>query len=814
MISPFKKSMVAFLLAVIIFSAAAGQENRNNISGSVKNSEKPVARATAALLRLPDSVIIKYAATDEKGYFEFENQQPGSYLVKISSVGFEELSTPAFVLGKTDNIALGSLSMVIAVKQLEIAVIRSRKPLIQVSADKVIFNVENSINAVGNNALELLRKSPGVTINSNDNINLKGKNGVAIYIDGKPTYLANDQLIEYLKSLNSGNIEAIEIISNPGASYEAAGSAGIINIRMKKNRKKGFNGSLSLGYIQWYSAKTSNSFNLNYRNNKVNAFGSYSNSLGIYRKTLTGSRVQIDSLYDIYNFNTNDRRSHNFKTGADFFLNKRNTVGVMIMGSYLKGRVLYTGISNIKGVNDATFSEVLESGNDVKSNIKNYNFNINYKYADTAGKVLNIDLDRGIFDATGTSVQPNTYRNPATGQVNAIRNFSNNTPINIDIYSAKLDYEQPFKKGRLGLGLKSSYVKSDNTFEYFDEYPVKVLVLNKSNSFGYRENINAAYANYNVSVKDRWNFQGGVRLEHTSSEGNLINYDISVHNPDANVKRNYLDFFPSTAITWKVNDSNNLNLTYSRRIDRPTYQDLNPFENKLDELSYEQGNAFLRPQYSQKIELTHTYKNFLNTSLNYSFTKDFVAVINDTINRKGVLISPRNLENQRMIGIVITASVPVTKWMESYFYAGFNRQYLKSNIGPGKIVDITFNTFAAYAQNSINLGKGYSAEISGWFLSGGLWGVFRETSNGSFDVAFQKKILRNTGTLKLAFNDVFFTTPTTSTSTFGGSYLSFRNKSENRVVRLSFSWRFGRSEVQSARERSTGSESESGRIRN
>jgi iron complex outermembrane recepter protein len=809
-----RKNVVAVLLGLFMLSSMAAQEKRNYVSGNIKNNEKAVPRATVVLFRIIDSVAVKFTATDEKGFFDFDNQPAGHYVLKITSIGYEDLSTSSFNLGDRDTIAMGTIQLTIAAKQLDEAVLRSRKPLIQIKNDRLIFNVENSISAIGNNAFELLRKSPGVTISSNDNIALKGKSGVNIYIDGKPTNLASDQLIEYLKTLNSGNIEAIEIISNPGASFEASGTAGIINIRMKKNKRKGFNGSLSLGYIQWYTAKTSNSFNLNYRNSKINAFGSYSNSFGIYRKTLEGYRIQIDSLYDIYNTNRNNRKTHNFKTGMDYFINPRNTIGVMVNGSYLDGRVIYKGESNIRGVNNASISEILNSENDVKSHLNNLNVNLNYKFADTTGKVVNVDIDRAIFRATGTSFQPNTYIDPANGQVKYIRNFSNNTPVDIDIYTAKVDFETNLKKGRIAFGIKSSYVKSANTFEFFDEYPVRKLLADKSNLFNYDEYINAGYTNYTVSLSQKWDLQAGLRLEHTYSRGVLTRYDNTQAGTDDNVKRNYLNLFPSTAITWKANDKNSFNLTFSRRINRPTYQDLNPFENKLDELSYEKGNAFLKPQYSNSTELTHTFKNFLNTAINYSFTSNFVAVVNDTINRKGVLISPRNLDKQRMLGIVITANVPITKWLESYFYAGLNKQWLQSNIAPGKIVDIGFTTFAGYMQHSLNLGKGYSAEVSAWFLSGGLWGIFRESSNGSFDFAIQKRILKNTASVKLAFNDILFTTPNSSTSDFGGSFLTFRNMSENRLVRLSFNWRFGRSEVQAARERSTGSDSESGRIRN
>src|SRR5690349_22306886 len=260
---------VLLLSAGLFLVLSVSAQHPNKISGGVTNGEQPLYGVTVSLLKASDSSLSKITSTGKKGTFEFESQEPGQYLIKLTFVGYTDKFLPFFDLKSTDTIYAGIQQMSVIAKTLGEVVVNSRKPLIEVKADKMIFNVEGSINAVGNNALELLRRTPGVTVTNDDNISLKGKSGVNIYIDGRPTYLAPGQLSEYLRSLSSSNIESIEIISNPGARYDAAGSAGIINIRMKKNQKIGFNGSLTAGFIQGVTPKTNNSVNLNYRSKRI-----------------------------------------------------------------------------------------------------------------------------------------------------------------------------------------------------------------------------------------------------------------------------------------------------------------------------------------------------------------------------------------------------------------------------------------------------------------------------------------------------------------------------------------------------------------
>ena len=501
----------------------------------------------------------------------------------------------------------------------------------------------------------------------------------------------------------------------------------------------------------------------------------------------------------------------NAKLGADLFLNSKNTLGFLVTTNFNDNDWTSESNTNISYNPTKQFVKKLVALNTIPGSRTNMNSNINYRYADTSGKEINFDADYGLFRGTGRSFQPNNYLDNSGNMLSQVinRNF---TPTDIDIYTAKVDVDQPKWKGKLGYGAKFSYVKTKNTFDFFNDINgVPVKILSRSNSFTYKENVNAAYVNYQRQFSPKWSLQTGLRMEQTNSEGILTRAD-GIMQADNTVKRSYLDFFPSAALTWTVDQKNTLNLTFSRRIDRPTYQDLNPFENKLDELTYEKGNAFLRPQYTNTVELSHTFKYMLNTTIGYSHVKDFATQTTDTTNN-ATYVQQRNLATQRILSFSIGSPLPIAKWWNGYANVWYNYQMFNGKIGANEI-KTEIPMFGAYMQHTFTLGKGYNAELSGWFSGPNVWGAtWRTKSLGGLDLGFQKQILKKQGTLKLSVTDIFFTNPWTATSNFGGLFINGRGQNESRTVRLSFSWRFGNNQVKAARQRQTGLESEAKRIK-
>jgi hypothetical protein len=340
-----------------------------------------------------------------------------------------------------------------------------------------------------------------------------------------------------------------------------------------------------------------------------------------------------------------------------------------------------------------------------------------------------------------------------------------------------------------------------------------VLDVTKSNKFDYTENVNAAYINYQRQLNAKWSLQAGLRAEQTNSEGNLSRTD-GQQQEDDNVKKNYLDFFPSAALTININQTHTLNLTYSRRIDRPTYQDLNPFENKLDELTYEKGNAFLRPQYTNIIELTHTFKGMINTSVSYSHVKDFATQVTDTANRNATFVQQQNLATQQQYSANIGAPISVAKWWNGYANVWYNYQKFDGTIGK-TAVSRGYSLYGMYMQNTFTLGKkGTSAELTGFFNGPNVWGgTWRTKAQGGVDVGMQQNLFNKKASLKMSVTDVFHTMPWSATNDFGGLRIKASGAWESRTFRLTFNYRFGSNDVKQARQRKTGLESESGRIK-
>lgn len=800
-----------FFILCILVAAFSANSAAQGISGNVKDpAGKGIASVTIALLQAKDSSLVKTGLTDADGQFQVTTSRSGKFIVSYNMIGYEKRYSAVFELNG-GNVDLGSVTLEQQSKKLQDVTVTSRKPMIEVKADKTVFNVENSINATGSNALELLQKSPGIQVDNNENISMKGKSGVKIYIDGKPTQLNAKDLAAYLKGINSNDVEAIEMISNPSAKYDASGNAGIINIRLKKNKKFGTNGSVTAGFVQGVTPKGNGSVNLNYRDKKVNLFGNVSGNMGMNENDLDLYRVQKDSIYDQHSANRNNDKNLNLKAGADYFIDSRNTIGFLVRGSFSNNEWTSNSRTDVYYQPTGQYIKTLQAYNSIPGHRNNVNTNINYRYADTSGREVNFDADYGTFRGVGNSYQPNYYTDKNGSPLYEVIN-RNYTPTDIDIYTAKIDAEQPAWKGKLGFGAKFSYVKTTNTFDFFNDIAgVPVKQLSRSNSFTYKENVNAAYVNFQRQINAKWSVQAGVRMEQTASEGVLTRADGIVQS-DNSVKKNYVDFFPSGALTWNVSQKHSLNLTYSRRIDRPSYQDLNPFENKLDELTYEKGNAFLRPQYTDNIELTHTFMSMINTTVGYSHVKDYATQTTDTANN-ATFIQQKNLATQNIISFSIGSPLPIAKWWNGYANIWYNYQMFKGQIGANAI-KTNIPLVGAYMQHTFTLGHEYSAELSGWFNGPSVWGATWKTkSQGGVDIGLQKQLFNKKGTVKISATDIFHTNPWTATSDFGGLYIRGGGRWESQTVRLSFTYRFGSNQVKAARQRQTGLESESKRIK-
>lgn len=805
---------MSFFAAILLSATAQAQ----TIKGFVKQTDgKPVEFATVTLHKATDSTLVKGAMTGSDGGYDIQGAAAGRYFIKANVIGMGTGSSPAFDYDGGDKTIESPLVLAESAASLGQVTVTARRPPVEVKADKTILNVEGTVNSTGLNALELLRKAPGVTVDNNENVNVKGKNKVRILIDGRETPLGGKDLAAVLKSMQASDIANIEIISNPSAKYDAAGNAGIINIRLKKNKALGTNGNVSVEGIYGETAKGGGSLSLNHRGKKFSTFGSYSGNYGDWHNTQHFVREQNGQRFDQESQQVNQNRSNRVRAGADWFANDKHTFGVLVSGSADPGNWTSTSLAKISPAGTESVESLLKAENNVDQNRRDLNANFNYRFADTSGHSFNVDIDRGFYRIRGNSYQPNTYTTPNGSEIINQLIYTNNTPTDIDITTGKADYEQRLWKGTLGAGVKITDVRTDNTFDFFNIVngsPVKDL--NISNQFQYNERTNAAYVNYNRAFGKKLNVQAGLRLENTHYEG------ISMSETNQNgtkVERDYTELFPSAALTYTFNPKLGLNLTYSRRIDRPSYQDLNPFQFKLDELTYQQGNKALRPQFTHSVELSPTFQGFPVLTLGYSKTNDVFTQIlfRSPDNPKATYITQENIADQENTSLTLNLPTPIAKWWEGFVsFTGF-RSHFKGGFDNGTDqfnVDKTFMAFNLYSEQTVKLPKGWSVQLSGWYNSRAFWGTLRSTPQGTVDFGVQKQVLDGKGQFRLRLGDIFNTAGWGGENLFTpGLSMTANGTWEARTATLSFNYRFGSSEVKGARQRKTGLEEESRRVK-
>jgi len=804
-------TIIIFLLMACDLQIAAQAVSR--VTGTVLTpAGEPVGSVTISLYRATDSVLVKTDLTDESGRYEVALPAGGMFWVNYSAVGYAVFSSPVFMVKQGELFTVQAVRLRLNNEVLTGVTISARKPLVEVRPDRTVFHVQQSVTAAGSNGLELLQKSPGVSVDNNDNISIKGKTGIRVYVDGKMLALGAEDLAAYLRNLHSNDMEAIEIMTNPGVRYDASGNAGIVNIRLKKNTSLGANASVTGGFVQGITPKGSGGLSLNYRNRKVNVFSNVNGSRGKYQTDIVAPRIQKDTLYDQRLLQLSDSKGVNAKAGVDLFIDQHQTAGAMATVNYNHDDWSSYGSTAISSHTTGAYLKELRALNEIPRRRTSVNTNLNYRFADTSGREINVDADYGLYRGRAHSYQPNYYIDKSGQVMHEVITY-NNTPTNIDIFTLKVDMVHRAWKGLLSYGVKASYVKTDNTLDFFNGVGnEQVFDAERSYRFTYKENVNAGHVSWQRQYGPQWNVQVGARVEQTNSES-LLNRADGIVQADGRVKKSYLDLFPNVTVTLHAGKKHRFSLGYGRRIDRPNYQGLNPFELKLDELSYVKGNAFLRPQYTDNTELSHTWNNSITTTLGYSHVRDLATQTVDTLNNFTYAYS-RNIATQDIYSIGLNLPLSFASWWNGFANLWANYQVYKGDVN-GHSLDVELPAFGAVAQQSFTLGHDYTAELTGWFNGPApLTPTLKAQSMGAVDIGLQKLLFHRRGTFKIAVTDVFKTAiPVEARTDFGGVYLHFWVNRESRTLRLNFTYRLGNNKVKGARQRQTGLENEVRRIK-
>ncbi|MFZ2784498.1 MAG: TonB-dependent receptor [Sediminibacterium sp.] len=810
-----KLAKTLFLLSFTALTAVANaQQSTDQLVGKViSTDQKPVESVLVSLLNAKDSSVAKTAVTDKNGQYSFSKVSNGNYLLSANLIGYKKLYSQLISFNAATDKMLPELKLEPGNKSLSDVTVTSKKPLVQQLTDRLVVNVEASPTNSGSTALEVLEKSPGVTVDKDGNISLKGKEGVVVFIDGRPSYLSGQDLANLLKNMQSSQLDQIEIMTNPPAKYDAAGKAGVINIKTKKSKIFGFNGSVTLGYGQGKYSRTNQNVNLNYRKDKINLFGNFSHSereryqdLEITRRFVDNAK-QLVSYFNQHNLLKNSFNNWNGKIGLDYFATKKTTLGVVFSGFNSPGSFSSDGdiyiYSPTHVLNSQTKASAMNTGK-----WTNFSTNFNVRHLlDTAGREISFDADYLNYNNAQDQALYNAFFNGSGVPTTKPDTLIARMPQGIHIYSAKLDYTHPLKKGaRFEAGIKSSYVTNDANAIYDSViYGSYVRDYNRTNHFIYKENINAAYVNFNKPFGEKFSIQLGLRAEHTNAKGDQVTTNIQF-------SRNYVQLFPTAYFQYKAGKNNSFVLNYGKRIRRPDYSNLNPFVEYLDKYTYEQGNPYLKPEFSHNIELSHTFKGFLTTTLNYTKSTDLIQQVilqNEVTNEVG--LKNDNIASQRQYGLSVNAGNEYTKWWSGNIYMNV---YANKFSGVVNNEPVTFNTTTAMfnVSQQFKFGKGWSGELSGFYRTEGLESMFIIKPFGMVNAGVSKQILKNKGSIRLNVRDVFWTQKIKGSVQYGKVDANFRQYGDDRIINLTFSYRFSKGKAVTSQRKRGGAEDEQSRV--
>ena len=785
---------VVILFFSILEIAAQPPKPGDKIIVPVTNAQRAaIANATVELLRADDSALVKVAITDSTGIATFEQVSDGIYLLRVTIVNHQpQYSNPVQIPLASSVEQIAPIILEPSTIGLKEVTVTSRKAFIQQLPGKTIINVDASITNAGTSVLEVLEKSPGITIDKDGNISLKGRTGVMIMIDNKPTYLSGTDLNNLLLGMNSSQVETIELMTNPTSQFDAAGNAGIINIKTKKNKQRGFNGAFNSSYGQGRYYKFNNSLQLNFRKDKWNYFFNYTMAINkgftdLYalRTYYKDDRQTVESMLEQPSELKGHGSNHTVRTGLDYFAGKKTTVGVAFNGMIFQ--------RNSSGNNTASWMDatgntdsIIQTNSAGKSKWKNAGINLNMRHSFNATKELSADIDYLNYDIHGYQA----FRNILEGPNGYEEAFTGDLPSQIKIFSAKADYTAHFSKSsKFEAGWKSSRTSTDNSALYFYwNGNAWQEDLGKTNHFLYTENIHAAYGNLEKKT-DRWTLQTGLRYEFTFYHADQLGNSLQ---KDSAFSRSYHNLFPTASVTFDADSANQFMFSAGRRIDRPPFQKLNPFLFIINKYTYQRGNSLIRPQYTWNFELSHLFKNILTTTAAYSHTKDYFSQLFLAGDDGMVIYTEGNFSSMQNSSLQLSAVLSPLSWWSFNAQAMINHKRIEGILWEKYVATMTQGNFSM--NNQFRFVKNWSAELSGFYITksqNDIQEVLEPT--GQVSIGGSRQVLKAKGTIRLTVRDIFYTQAMEGFTVFRQADEYFKIKRDSRVCTVAFNYRFGKS---------------------
>jgi iron complex outermembrane recepter protein len=787
----------AFILLTFIFiNVLNAQQNTGRVTGALIVEQKNAnPDFILQLLSLPDSNIVASQKPDSLGQFTFTQLKEGRYVVIYfnNKVSKKIYSEPFEVVKGNNQIHLKPIVVDDKEVTLHNVNLVPTKLMIEHRPDKTVINVEASVTNAGSNILEVLEKSPGVSVDNEGNILLNGKPDVQIYIDNRPMRFTKAELINILRGMTAEQISQIEIIPNPPAKFEAGGNAGIINLKTKKSTQFGHNGNISLTYGQGKLPKFNMGIIYNYRKGKSNYYINFS-------KTYARNFRQINSIqkflvqpgsaekdYLTQNVWRNRKsESINIRAGADYTPSNRTTIGFVVTGI---DAPLISKVSNMFQQFDQ--SNILQGITESRNNSSNKSLNIGSSVIlshviDSAKSDITAEINYSLFTVIKNQEVLNTYMDNNGNTIKTGDTISGLIAPDMHIYNVGLDYMKMLnKKLRVDIGVKSSFVAVNNT-SYYDSLKngLPVSGSRRVNDFDYKELISGLYASIFFQKSKKFNIRVGLRAENTSLK--------SVQQKEViRISKNYTNLFTSSSLQYSLNEKNKIAFNYSRRIKRPDYNSFNSFAVIADKYNYEQGNSQLKPQFSNNIELLYLYKNSITITGNFTQISDQIqGVLLQNDSTKETVQTYYNTGSFHQYGLAISVNKQWKKWYSgNIFISLYNNSQV--SILTSKEIRISQASVLLQATQQFKFKKVWAAELSGNFQTKFLSEIFYIKRIGQLNIGVSRQVLKGRGSIKVNFRDVFYSQVYNIYSNFNGLDIAFSSRADSRIFRISFSYLFG-----------------------
>lgn len=719
----------------------------------LSDASLPLPAVTITLFNATDTMQLSSSLTDTAGMFRFGGLAAGRFLLSASAAGYRQRNMLPVMVGADVQDTMIVIAMEPLLREMTEVKVTGKRPLVERRADRVIMNVGNLIQAAGASALELLGIAPGVRT-VDDAITLNGRSGVAVYIDDKPLNMQGADLAGYLRSLPAGIIEKIEILSNPSSGYEASGNGGIINIRLKKFRAKGFSGNISSENIRGRRTRLSENVNLNFRTNRIQLYSNLSYYRGAGLATTKSTRYYDQgasrglAFVDEVMIVNNPNHSVNIKTGMDLNLSPSLILTAGFM--YYKWIVNETACVNSRQSYFTAADSVNSGSNTTAGMALNTRFNIGFrKVYDSLGKQWALEAVYIRYRSRQSILNTNEVAD-LRGLPGNNEEFTAAPDDIIPILSVKTDYVHPFgKRSGIVVGYKYNTVRTASTGMYHYRVNNDLLPVNVYR-FAYRESVHALYANYTVELK-RLEVQAGLRAEQTKS------VPVSDGVRDVRFARSYINLFPAFFLVWKMDEAgrHRLNFAYGSRIERPGYANLNPALLMRGRFTYTSGNPYLKPAFAHNVEAGYSFGNDLTATFFYNRSTD---EINEITNVKDDIAyrMPVNSGVTVLRGVSASGTVAIRKWWQVNINTLYHHAGLKTLIGTEHYT-LSIHHFSATVTQQFGLGKGWSAELMTDYTSAGLLPQSKQRAVWFSQGGVAKKIWKDRAVVRLNIRDMFYT---------------------------------------------------------